>query len=207
MWLSVNTQNTWITFDLGSVQTVGGFHLWNYNENTDLFRGVKNAGIYAGNSLLANDAPYASAGVAWGTLVENMTFTQATGQTSYAGESHTFTNPVTTRYLQIYVTSNFGPPDDDYTGISEIRFIGANIPATTITNVIRNPTTGEVTLTFTSSDSATYTVEVSTDLVGWTELDDSVDGQAAETSYTDSSFATDPAPNGKNRIFYRLTRN
>ena len=207
MWLSVNTQNTWITFDLGSVQTVGGFHLWNYNENTDLFRGVKNAGIYAGNSLLANDAPYASAGVAWGTLVENMTSPQATGLTNYAGESYTFTNPVTTRYLQIYVTSNFGPPGDDYTGISEIRFIRANIPATTITNVIRNPTTGEVTLTFTSSDSATYTVEVSTDLVGWTELDDSVDGQAAETSYTDSSFATDPAPNGKNRIFYRLTRN
>ena len=130
MWLSNGNQDTWITFDLGSVQTIAGFHLWNYNEHSgspDIYRqrGVKTAGIYAGTSLLADGASYASAGTAWGTLVQNMTFTKAPGFGGYAGEDYLFTVPVTTRYLQIYVTSNFGPPGDNYTGISEIRFIAS----------------------------------------------------------------------------------
>ncbi len=136
MWLSNATPSTWITFDLGSSKTVSGFHLWNYNENsgnpaTFTRRGVKTAGIYAGTSLLASGAAYSAGGLAWGTLVQNMTFTQATGLTTYAGEDYTFTAPVTTRYLQIYVTANFGAPGDAYTGISEIRFIEA--PATAAT--------------------------------------------------------------------------
>ena len=135
VWLSNGNQDTWITFDLGSVQTIAGFHLWNYNENsgnpaTFTRRGVKTAGIYAGTSLLADGASYASAGAAWGTLVQNMTFTQAPGAGGYAGEDYLLTTPVTTRYLQIYVTSNFGPPGDGYTGISEIRFIPPATPAT-----------------------------------------------------------------------------
>ncbi|MCX6872446.1 MAG: hypothetical protein NTW21_01355 [Verrucomicrobia bacterium] len=128
MWLSNGIQDTWITFDLGSVQTIAGFHLWNYNENSspgEYRRGVKTAGIYAGTSLPADGSSYAAAGPDWvgGTLVENMTLTMAPGTTGYAGEDYTFTTPVTTRYLQIYVTSNFG--FDNYTGISEIRFIPA----------------------------------------------------------------------------------
>jgi hypothetical protein len=138
MWLSNGTAATWITYDLGSVQTISGFHLWNYNENsgnpaTFTKRGVQTAGIYAGTSLLADGAAYASAGSAWGTLVQNMTFTAANGLTTYAGEDYTFASPVTTRYLQIYVTSNFGPPADSFTGISEIRFIPAIFPATIAT--------------------------------------------------------------------------
>ncbi len=74
-----------------------------------------------------------------------------------------------------------------------------------ITRVVRNPVSGAVTLTFPTTNGTTYTVEVSTDLVGWTELDDSVDGQAVETNFTDTVFA--PAPLEKNRVFYRVTRN
>jgi len=76
-----------------------------------------------------------------------------------------------------------------------------------ITNVDRDPATGEVTLTFPSSDSDTYKVDASTDLVGWTELDDNLDGQAVETSYTDTIFAPDPAPTGQAKVFYRVTKN
>ncbi|MCF7675978.1 MAG: hypothetical protein K9M97_11585 [Akkermansiaceae bacterium] len=132
MWLSNGNQDTWITFDLGRVQTITGFHLWNYNENSspgEYQRGVRTAGIYTGTSLLADGTTYASAGAAWGTLVEEMTFTQAPGAGGYAGEDYLFATPVTTRYIQIYVTSNFG--FDNYTGISEIRFIPppATIPS------------------------------------------------------------------------------
>ncbi len=76
-----------------------------------------------------------------------------------------------------------------------------------ITNVDRDPGTGEVTLRFTSIGAAFYTVWGSTDLVNWQDIDDNVDGQAGETSYTDTTFEPAPAPAGKNRVFYRVTRN
>ncbi len=133
MWLSNGNRDTWITFDLGNVKTISGFHLWNYNEINGTFvgRGVKTAGIYTGNSLLASGTAYASAGPAWGSLVQNFTFTVATGLTSYTGADYNFTAPVTTRYLQIYVTDNFRT-NDAYTGISEIRFNEVPASAATI---------------------------------------------------------------------------
>ena len=73
-----------------------------------------------------------------------------------------------------------------------------------ITNSALDPNTGNVTLTFTSVDSGTYRVEASTDLVHWTELADSVDGQPGTTDYTDSAYA----PNlGSKRppFFYRVS--
>ena len=132
VWLSNGNVNTWITFDVGSVQTLTGFHLWNYNESGALSgRGVKTAGIYVGASLPANGSTYASAGPNWGTLAQNFTFTQAPGANGYTGEDYTFTTPVTGRYIQIYVTSNFGT-FDSYTGISEIRFYKPYVPEANI---------------------------------------------------------------------------
>lgn len=126
MWLSDNTTNTWITFDLGAEQSIAGLHLWNYNENslnneTSNERGINTAGLYVGETLLANGTPYASAGAAWGTLVTNMTFAKASGLSTEAGSSYTLATPVTSRYIQLYVTSNFGGKDS-YTGLSEIMF-------------------------------------------------------------------------------------
>jgi autotransporter-associated beta strand protein len=127
MWLSNGIRLTWITFDLGAVQTLTGFHLWNYNEAAGgglMKRGVRTAGIYTGTNLLDNGTAYGSAGPNWGTLVTNMTFTMASGTSADAGADYTFAAPVTTRYLQIYVTDNF-PSSDAYTGLSEIRFFAA----------------------------------------------------------------------------------
>ena len=122
MWLSNNTKSTWITFDLGSVQSIRGFHLWNYNEDGGRAnRGVETAGIYVGTSMPANGASYASQGPAWGTLAESFTFTQAPGANGYTGEDYSFAAPVIGRYIQIYVTSGFAGADA-YTGISEISF-------------------------------------------------------------------------------------
>ena len=142
-WIANNTTNTWITFDLGSTNTIAGFHLWNYNHYGYLHRGIKTAGIYAGTTNLASGIAYASAGPVWGTLVENMTFAQATGQPVYTGEDYLFITPVTTRYIQIYVTSQFDRIDDPYTGISEIRFIPF-IPPGTLTAVNINASKGVI---------------------------------------------------------------
>jgi len=123
MWLSNNKVQTWITYDLGSTQTFIGFYVWNYNEaGVYSGRGVKTAGIYYGTSLLANGSSYASAGATWGTLEENMTFIQASGTSSCTSTRYTFATPITSRYIQIYVTANFGT-SDNYTGLSEILFI------------------------------------------------------------------------------------
>ncbi len=125
MWLSNGTRSTWITFDLGAVQTLTGFHLWNYNEIGNLSRrGIKTAGLYIGTTLPPNYTAYAESGAAWGTLVTNMTFFQASGAIGDAGRDYSFANTVTTRYVQVYVTSNFNN-DNAYTGLSEIRFYGA----------------------------------------------------------------------------------
>ncbi|MEI7900542.1 MAG: discoidin domain-containing protein, partial [bacterium] len=132
-WLSNGIRYSWITFDLGSVQTITGFHLWNANQDGDgeIQRGVKTAGIYAGTNLLANGSSYTSAGAAWGTLVENMTFAQGTRSATYAGSDYIFATPVTTRFLQLYVTDNFAGADT-YTGISEIRFYSSTPPILSI---------------------------------------------------------------------------
>jgi len=160
MWLSDGHLQTWITFDLGSVQTITGFHLWNYNENAVgcYQRSIKDCGIYAGTSLLADGSAYASAGAAWGTLVQNMTLTMAPGTSSYTGEDYTFTTPVTTRYLQIYVINNYGGysgTENSYTGISEIRFYTQVGPPPAPTGLAAIPLHHGVLLNWTASAGAT----------------------------------------------------
>ncbi|MCX6878074.1 MAG: autotransporter-associated beta strand repeat-containing protein [Verrucomicrobia bacterium] len=115
MWLSNGHTPTWITFDLGSVQTVTGFHLWNYNETgtNEIKRGINSASLYMQDSL--------TGGAGVGTKIQDMTFRQANASTSYTGADYTFDSPVTAQYIEIYANSNF-PGADGYTGISEIRF-------------------------------------------------------------------------------------
>lgn len=127
MWLCNNRKPTWIAFDLGSVRTVKGFHLWNYNEKvtgtaTDhTLRGIKTAGVYVGDSMPDQDSAYSAAGAEkWGTLVQEMAFAKAMGDASYTGEDYFFDKPVTGRYLQLAITENHGA--ENYTGIGEIVF-------------------------------------------------------------------------------------
>lgn len=132
MWLSNGTQDTWIAFDLGEEREITGFHLWNYNEyyggSTQWQnRGIKTAGVYVGTTMPANGGAYSSAGAAWGTLVQNMTFVRAPSSSTYTGEDYQFNTPVRGRYFQFKVTGNYtgAPPSNyvnNYTGIAEIKF-------------------------------------------------------------------------------------
>ncbi|MBO7655796.1 MAG: discoidin domain-containing protein, partial [Kiritimatiellae bacterium] len=120
MWLSNGTKATWITYDLGNEMTVTGMHVWNYNEVNYAARGIKTCDLYAGTYMLSSGMPYGLGGAAWGTFVESLTFACAPGAEPYYGEDIWFTEPVTTRYLQLLVRDNYGI--DNYTGLSEVRF-------------------------------------------------------------------------------------
>jgi hypothetical protein len=54
-----------------------------------------------------------------------------------------------------------------------------------ITDIVRDPTTGNVTLTWDSKPSKNYAIDISTDLGSWTELVTGISSQGDETSYTD----------------------
>ena len=128
MWLTDGgtvAAGSWITFDMGSVMTFNGFHLWNYNENAEnpeyyTLSGIQEAEVYYGNSPL--DGSFT------GTLAQSYSFTKATGEDTYAGADYLFTTPVTGRYIQIKVLSHFVGGEPDYVGISEIRFDRAVFP-------------------------------------------------------------------------------
>jgi hypothetical protein len=132
MWLSNNSKETWIAFDLGEECTVKGFHLWNYNEyseNTTKWqnRGMKTADIYIGTTMPADGGSYASAGAAWGTFVQGMTFLRAPASSSYMGEDYAFNKPVRGRYFQFKVTSSYAGAapsnlSDNYVGLGAIVF-------------------------------------------------------------------------------------
>jgi len=70
-----------------------------------------------------------------------------------------------------------------------------------ITSFVRNPANGHVTITFTSFDSANYTIERSADGTTWGDVDDNVDGQAGTTTYVDTTAAPFA------RLLYRVTQN
>jgi len=121
MWLSNTAHtNTWIAFDLGATNTISGFHYWNYNEVNLSGRGIKTAAICTGNSLPTTGDAYTNQGAAWGTVVTNITLDQAPGANGYTGSGVSFSTPVTTRYIEFWVTSNYGDPS--YAGLSEILF-------------------------------------------------------------------------------------
>jgi hypothetical protein len=134
MWMSSGTASTWITFDLGEVRTVAGLRLWNYNEGNASYRGIRTCGVYKGSTMLPAGTPYELAGPRWGTLVKEMTFDRASGLARQSGQTRLFDGPITTRYIQLYVTSNF-PESDPYAGIAEIRFIAPTSMLSFGTNV------------------------------------------------------------------------
>lgn len=111
-WLSNGTQTCDITFDLGDTYTdITGFHLWNYNEGGVWSgRGIKNFTIKTDADNYTANQPL--------TVAQ---FTKGTGAAGDPGQDYTFVTPISARYVKITNTANWG--QDNYTGISEIRFI------------------------------------------------------------------------------------
>jgi hypothetical protein len=121
MWLTDNTQTATIQWDLGAQFSLTDIHMWNYNEyygnpsQPFYERGVQTADVQVSKTGLAGS---------W-TDLGVMTFLPATGSTSYSGSDYPLAvNDA--RYVQFNVLSSFGGigAGDNYTGISEIRFVG-----------------------------------------------------------------------------------
>jgi hypothetical protein len=75
-------------------------------------------------------------------------------------------------------------------------FAEAEVPLL-ITGISRGAT-GSISLTFTSKDGAAYTVETSSDLVQWLEVDDGVPGTGATTTIVDAPDAASDS------LYYRV---
>ncbi|MBQ9430755.1 MAG: hypothetical protein IJU44_04300 [Kiritimatiellae bacterium] len=182
MWLSNGTKATWITFDLGCEMTVTGMHVWNCNEVNYSRRGIKTCDLYKGTYLLSSGMPYSYGGAAWGTFVESLTFACAPGAEPYYGEDIWFTEPVTTRYLQLLVTDNYGI--DNYTGLSEVRFYSRTSQRWSVT--------GESAITFAvRSDDLLQTAVVSTvDELSVNNTENDKYSKGTLASLTDGTFGS-----------------
>ena len=134
-WLSNNNRSTWIAFDLGSVQTLAGFHLWNYNEVNLPGRSIKNATVYPLTSLPPAGSSYSGSVLNYVNAAggsQSFHLHRSAGTSGYAGEEYSFTTPMTTQYVLIYVnvndaagiTGNYYGSTNAYTGIAEILFRG-----------------------------------------------------------------------------------
>ena len=72
-----------------------------------------------------------------------------------------------------------------------------------ITQIIRNPDTGSITIEFSSSAGAVYGIDASSDLTTWDELDDGVMGNKDKTEFVDNFLA--PEKKG-DQLFYRVRK-
>lgn len=72
-----------------------------------------------------------------------------------------------------------------------------------ITQIIRDPDTGSITIEFSSSAGAVYGIDASSDLNTWDELDDGLIGNKDKTEFVDDFLA--PEKEG-DQLFYRVRK-
>ncbi|MDG2124207.1 MAG: hypothetical protein P8J87_10940, partial [Verrucomicrobiales bacterium] len=121
MWLSTGTgfggddPDPSVTFDLGAVYTITGFHVWNYNESPPNLTG---RGV---NSVTVE---YGSTPELGSTLNEVTSFAEADGTASYTGQEFSGFTPFNARFINFDIHSNHGG-DNNFYGLSEVQFQGS----------------------------------------------------------------------------------
>ena len=136
-WSDVNVENNidevFITFDLGSVHSLEGMHIWNLNgggAGRSTSSGVENL-----NVEFSTDGSIFSG-------AEAFTLNEAPGAATYTGESHDFASTVSARFVRFDVQTTFenngsivkdGDPEtvevSNRAGLSEVRFLAIPEPA------------------------------------------------------------------------------
>ncbi|MFT5526977.1 MAG: Ca2+-binding RTX toxin-like protein, partial [Pirellulaceae bacterium] len=116
-----------VVYDLGDTYDLEKLHVWNYNEGAgSATRGVNQVELLVSTDI---DDPFVSLGT--------FNFSPATGLTDETGEDidlSTFTDADFVRRVQLNVISSHGG-DNDFAGLSEIRFFGEHIPEPKIPTV------------------------------------------------------------------------
>lgn len=105
------------------------------------------------------------------------------------------------QFVRIVNTSSapYGPQ------LGEVEIYGSSTPpaAPLITSFKADPTTGAITLNWVSQPGATYSIFGSSNLIDYSEINDSVPSNGTESTFN----FNDPEIIGKSRYFYRITQN
>ena len=127
-WLSNGEVTPTITWDLGAVYSLSGFHLWNYNEGQN---GAYPAGKERGMQITDVQVSTVSAAGPY-TDLGHMTFAEATGFDTYTAATYALNT--TAEWVRFTAITNWG--DSSLTGLSEIRFIGTPEPTSVVLLVL-----------------------------------------------------------------------
>ena len=115
MWQTNNDTPTdvWVKFFFNDPQTLGGFHVWNFNEpGGALDRGFQDVDISTSTD----------GGATW-TFLQMSTFAKAPGTSDYAGEAYSFNAPVAGVDAVLFqMITNHGATSGIMGGLSEVQF-------------------------------------------------------------------------------------
>jgi Pectate lyase superfamily protein/F5/8 type C domain len=109
-----NDETPLVHFDFGVARTVGSFHVWNGNEPNYTWRGFRDVTLQTSND-----------GQRWQTLDMRLSFDQAPGNDSYAGQRVVLPRSVNARFIRIVCNStwrNFGGDNTDIAALGRVRF-------------------------------------------------------------------------------------
>ncbi len=105
-----------IEFDLGKIETVEKFHVW--NQNGAPHRGFKHVSV-----IVSGD------GKVWRAIRQRFEFAKAPKSDDYLGEDYAFDPPVTARFIRFHCDATHrtgGQPD--LAGLGKVRFYHSQVP-------------------------------------------------------------------------------
>lgn len=118
-----------IVFDLGRIYDVSSFHVWNYNEEDPGSNPNRPARSIQDLEILISETSDLAGFDAGGSFIkltdpsdsdQTFTFAQAPGDSGYTGEQ--FNVGFRARYVRFDIFSNHPQADNNFVGLSEIRF-------------------------------------------------------------------------------------
>ena len=144
-WLSANAgaAGQWVIVDLGGTYTLDHLRAWNYNQNNLTARGLEQADLYystagVGNNTHLSGATFDSSG--WQTLVDDQTFTQASGGAAIENTDASILLPnVTATHVAIVVDSSFA---GSFVGFAEMQIYAETTSNTGTSSLTVNSGTG-----------------------------------------------------------------
>lgn len=116
----------WIQYDLGTAQKLGKMHVWNINQIGQSNKGFKEVII-----------DYSLNGSSW-TQLTTTQFPRGTEEALYGGFAGADFNGISARYVLITAVSNWGA--NDCSGLTEVKFNIAPIPAMPTSGLVAAPT-------------------------------------------------------------------
>ncbi len=102
-----------VDFDLGSARPLTGFHVWNFNNEGETHRGMRDVEI-----TVSDD------GQRWRHIDQRFRFARASGLASYLGEDQTFDTCFTSRFVRFRGLSTYRAGGQaDLAGLGKVQFV------------------------------------------------------------------------------------